>query len=70
MTRNDQPDHTEDPRGRDTGAGYPEEEPGGAQPGVERDDEGDRGTHADRPARDGGRDGDPGQATGNPNAAG
>ncbi len=74
MNSDQEPDHTEDPRGTDTGAGYPEEQPGGAQPGVERDERTQR-----RGAGDGGdaspdtstdEDGSPGQATGNPDAAG
>jgi hypothetical protein len=72
MTRHDEADHTQDPRGTDTGAGYPEEQPGGAQPGVQRDDH-DRhreGAGDDAPSPAGDADGDPGQATGNPNAAG
>jgi hypothetical protein len=74
MTSDQEPDHTEDPRGRDQGAGYPEEQPGGAQPGVERDEGQERrgasGGGGDTPDTDDGRDGGPGQATGNPNAAG
>ena len=68
MTREEKPDHTEDPGGRDTGAGYPEEQPGGANPGVERDR--DAGGGGARPPIRDGDDGDPGQATGNPDAAG
>jgi hypothetical protein len=34
--QDDNPDITEDPRETDTGSGYPEEQPGGANPGVER----------------------------------
>ncbi len=55
---------TEDPRGKDVGQGYPEENQPGTSPGS-------------APARSGGGDhdpenpdGDPGQATGNPDAAG
>lgn len=66
MERQQKPDHTE-PGGRDTGAGYPEEQQGGANPGVER---GDQSDDADAPSQDRGRDGKPGQATGNPDAAG
>jgi hypothetical protein len=69
MTREDKPDHTDDPRGRDTGAGYPEEQPAGAQPGVERDEQG-KDLDADAPSRRGSQEGDPQQATGNPGAAG
>lgn len=69
--REQKPDHS-DPGGRDTGAGYPEEQPPGANPGVEREGEGDApsGGSSRRPDTDGGRDGKPGQATGNPGAAG
>jgi hypothetical protein len=67
MAPDDKPDHTKDPRDRDVGAGYPEEQPGGAQPGVERDDE--SGDH-DAPRTSGDQEGGPGQATGNPGAAG
>jgi hypothetical protein len=72
MTREDQPDqpdHTDDPRGRDTGAGYPEEQPAGAQPGVERGDE-PVDPEGDAPSRNSSQEGDPQQATGNPGAAG
>jgi len=60
-----------DARGRDTGAGYPEEQPEGAQPGAERENP----PEAERSDRDGphggrGPEGDPGKATGNPHAAG
>jgi hypothetical protein len=65
--QDDNPDLTEDPRGRDVGAGYPEEQPGGANPGAERTDEaGD----TDAPDTQADEDADPGQATGNPGAAG
>jgi hypothetical protein len=67
MERDDKPDHTEPPGGRDSGAGYPEEQPEGANPGVER---GDRSGDAPAPSRGGDKDGNPGQATGNPGAAG
>lgn len=54
---------TEDPRGKDVGQGYPEEN----QPGTSPADPPDRSgaSSAPEPA-----DGDPGQATGNPRAAG
>ncbi|HEY8582711.1 MAG TPA: hypothetical protein VIL49_07180 [Capillimicrobium sp.] len=66
--RQAKPDHTEPAGGRDTGSGgYPEEQPSGADPGPER---GDRSSGVDAPSQDGGRDGNPGQATGNPGAAG
>jgi hypothetical protein len=63
----DEPDFSEDPRDRDTGAGYPEEQPGGANPGVER---GEPKGDDDAPDTAGDQDGDAGQATGNPDAAG
>ncbi len=64
MTRDDQPDHSEDPRGgRDTGAGYPEEQPGGAQPGEQRLD---RKGADDAPGTSSDRESGPGTATGNP----
>lgn len=69
MEREDRPDHTEEPGGRDVGAGYPEEQQGGANPGVEREQEGgEGGSDAPEAARE--EDGGPGQATGNPGAAG
>jgi hypothetical protein len=71
-----EPDHTEDARRQDTGdAGYPETAPEGtsepAQPeGDEREPEAER-TGADRaPETSAPEEGDPGQATGNPDAAG
>jgi hypothetical protein len=68
MAPDDKPDHTKDPRDRDVGAGYPEEQPEGAQPGAERDDE--AGENPSSPSTSSGQEGGPGQATGNPNAAG
>jgi hypothetical protein len=74
MNSDEEADHTQDPRGTDTGAGYPEEQPSGAQPGVERDEaqerRGQSGGTGREPDTEGDQDGDPGQATGNPNAAG
>jgi len=67
MAPDDKPDHTQDPRGRDVGAGYPEEQPGGAQPGEERDDESGR---TGAPSTSSPQEGGPEQATGNPGAAG
>jgi hypothetical protein len=75
MSDERQPDQREDPRGPDTGQGYPEEQPGGAQPEPGNDGS-DVGPEADTepppaPTTDGnGRDSGPGIATGNPNAAG
>lgn len=55
------PNHeTEDPRGKDIGQGYPEENQAGTSP-------------QESPDRSGGPapiEGDPGKATGNPNVAG
>ncbi|MCW3007731.1 MAG: hypothetical protein JWP17_2357 [Solirubrobacterales bacterium] len=73
MNRDEEADHTQDPRGTDTGAGYPEEQPSGAQPGVQRDEGHERQGRSrgdDAPDGKDDQDGDPGQATGNPNAAG
>jgi hypothetical protein len=74
MNSDQEADHTEDPRGTDTGSGYPEEQQGGAQPGVERDEghrkSGPSGGTEREPDTSTDEDGDPGQATGNPNAAG
>jgi hypothetical protein len=64
-----QPDHTQSPGDRDTAtSGYPEQEPGGAQP--EGEGARDQSGEPDAPDTDGGRDSGPGTATGNPNAAG
>lgn len=72
-----EPDHTSDAPGDvSTGQGYPEEEPGGANPsGSDGRSEGpeDAGDlREDPPAPDTGEDEDsgPGTATGNPGAAG
>lgn len=54
---------TEDPRGKDVGQGYPEENQPGTSPGG-APDRSDGGEAPKNP------DGDPGQATGNPGAAG
>jgi hypothetical protein len=70
MTRDEKPDHTEDPRGRDVGAGYPEEQPAGANPGKERDGHAGEGAGSDAPDKESRQEGDPQQATGNPGAAG
>ena len=63
MSEERNPDTTDAGDGRDVGEGYPEEQPGGASP----DGDGDERSGG------GGKDeksGDPGQATGNPGAAG
>jgi hypothetical protein len=71
MNSDEAADHTQDPCGTDTGTGYPEEQQGGAQPGVGRDEDDERqGGQDDAPSQSGSQDGDPGQATGNRNAAG
>lgn len=64
-------EHDEDPRKADTGAGYPEEEPGGAAEGVQREkpperEKGRGGAHA--PSTSSASEGEPEQATGNPEA--
>ena len=66
---NAEPDHTDSGRGEDIGAGYPESQPGGANPGpANQGAKGDTGE--ERPANKGGQDSDPAAATGNPGAAG
>jgi hypothetical protein len=63
-----EPDLSEDPRGQETGAGgYPESAPAGQDPGQGA---GDRGPSPDAPSTSAPEEGDPGQATGNPDAAG
>jgi hypothetical protein len=63
-----EPFPTEDPREKDVGDQYPEENPGGTVP-RERDPE--RGDDdVDAPGTSHESEGDPGQATGNPDAAG
>ena len=76
MSGETDPDQREDPRGKfDTGQGYPEEEPSGAndqQPdGTEHGPEEGTGDTKRAPETDGsGRDSPPSTATGNPFAAG
>ena len=62
------PDHTDDPRGEDVAeGGYPEEQQSGTDPGGgDPHREGD----TDAPDTSADEEGDPGQATGNPDAAG
>jgi hypothetical protein len=74
MDDDDRPtDHTEDPRGQDTGeGGYPESNPGGSEDddatgGRDRSG-GDTGSRAPSPATDAETDRD--KSTGNPDAAG
>ncbi len=65
------PEHDEDPRDADTGAGYPEEEPGGAGEATQRETppEREKGVGgADAPSTSSADEGDPEQATGNPEA--
>jgi hypothetical protein len=69
MSGEGQPDQTDTGGGRDTASsGYPEEQPGGAQP--EGEGAKKSGDDTDAPKKDAGRDSDPGTATGNPGAAG
>jgi hypothetical protein len=61
------PDHTDDPRKQEEGAGgYPESTPSGTEGGGGRDRAGD--TDAPSPSTD--KEADRGHSTGNPNAAG
>ena len=67
----DEHDDDQAPEGATTtGQGYPEEQPAGA--GIDAHDhpEDEVGDHDDAPTTSPERDGDPGQATGNPRAAG
>ena len=66
-----EPDITQDPRDISTGQGYPEQQPGGASPreGRELGPESDVG-RSPAPETTSPEEGDPGQATGNPAAAG
>ena len=70
MTIDEQEDHDAPEGATSTGQGYPEEQPAGA--GIDaRDHPEDDVTDADdAPSTSSKRDGDPGQATGNPRAAG
>ncbi|HEV2819105.1 MAG TPA: hypothetical protein VGW11_01220 [Solirubrobacteraceae bacterium] len=65
------PDHSEDPRKTDTGAGYPEEEPEGAGEATQREvpPEREKG-QADAPSVSSAHEGGPEEATGNRDAAG
>ena len=68
-TSRPQPDTDESPAGSDTGAGYPEEQPDGANPGEEKEDR--ESPEPAAPTVDGGgADSSPPTATGNPRAAG
>lgn len=71
--RTDEPDHTEDPRGEDTGQGYPETQQGGASPGgrtASGPDQGTGGAGADAPQVANEDETDRAASTGNPDAAG
>jgi hypothetical protein len=72
MSEEREPDTTDAGGGRDVGQGLPEEQPGGASPGGEGEEKsGGGGPASDRaPDTDKDSDGDAGQATGNPGAAG
>ncbi|MEA2141925.1 MAG: hypothetical protein QOI64_355 [Solirubrobacteraceae bacterium] len=56
--------------GETTGQGYPEEQPAGAGIDAREHPEDDVADGGDAPSTSPERDGDPGQATGNPRAAG
>ena len=58
------------PPGETTGQGYPEEQPPGAGIDARDHPEDDVADGDDAPGTSPDRDGDPGQATGNPRAAG
>lgn len=68
-TDRDQPDHTDDPRDVDVSDQMPEEQQEGAAEGNEPARE-ERDPDAPAPDTSSGEKGDPGQATGNPDAAG
>jgi hypothetical protein len=63
-----EPDQADDPRQQGTGQGYPESNPEGTTPGEGTESGPEAGAGGASDASD--RDGDPGQATGNPGAAG
>jgi hypothetical protein len=64
------PDHS-DTGGSDVGQGYPEEQPAGANPDATPDDRpADATEDPPAPETSSPGEGDPGQATGNPGAAG
>jgi hypothetical protein len=67
MSTEREPDHTDAAQGRDVGAGYPEEQPGGANPGPAKTGS---GKDDDTPDTKGNQDSPPSAATGNPGAAG
>jgi len=64
-----EPDHTEDPRGTDSGAGYPEDQPAGAGEATQREDPPEQekgGAGEDAPSTSASQEREPEQATGNP----
>lgn len=64
-------DHTEDPRGTDVGdGGYPETGQPGTSSSEDTDRREDTGAGEEAPDTSSPDEGDPGQATGNPDAAG
>ena len=65
MSDERQPDQSEDPRKQGTGQGYPESNPADDTP-----DAPDRTGDTDAPSTSSPNEGDAGQATGNPDAAG
>ena len=68
--KRDEPDLSEDPRKKGVGDQMPEENPEGEMPGGDGEDP-DGGTGGeDAPRTSHPQEGDPGQATGNPDAAG
>jgi hypothetical protein len=69
--RDDQAMPTDDPRGTSTGGGYPEESPEEVTGGGDKDDGPERDVdNPDAPSVSSPEESDPGQATGNPGAAG
>ncbi len=66
-----EPDQTEDPRGDEIGQGYPEQGQPGTSPGEHTEEREDTGADGDdAPGTSTSEEGDAGQATGNPGAAG
>jgi hypothetical protein len=68
----DEPDFSEDPRKKGVGDQQPEENPEGQVPGAGGDEQGPQSGAggADAPDTSHPQEGDPGRATGNPDAAG
>jgi hypothetical protein len=73
-----EPDHTEDPRGKEVGGegGYAEEQPGDSTPpasgsgGARERQQGDDDATDRAPSTSSPSEGEPGEASGNPDAAG